>query len=126
LGSDFLASTFVEKHVQTRPRTDTHVVLTLRADIQGFLQLRLVQHGITGGTLVPEAFRDRAFLYLRTHDRRDQLVYQPVAHACSTPSEAKFLSGRQGRRQSRTMQCHVRLWTVAWYASSHLAGQSGT
>jgi hypothetical protein len=34
---------------------------------------------------VPEAFGNRAFLDLGTHDRRDQLVYQPVAHALFSP-----------------------------------------
>src|SRR5690606_30698511 len=57
-----------------------------------------IQDRLAGGALVPQPFRYRAFLRLRTHDRRDQLVYQPVAHAfilhsLSVPRVALHASG---------------------------------
>src|SRR5690606_29571933 len=59
----------IEKQLQTRTSTDAHVVIALGANVESLLQLRAIEHRITGRALVPETFRHRALLDLGTHDR---------------------------------------------------------
>src|SRR5690606_28025328 len=70
----------IQEHVQTGTGADAHVVVALGADFQVLFQFGLVQHRVAGGTLVPQTFRYGTLGNLGTHDRGDQLVYQPVAH----------------------------------------------
>ena len=47
-----LATVLIEEDVQAGTRVDAHVVVALRADIQGLFQLRTVQHGFAGRAFV--------------------------------------------------------------------------
>jgi len=85
IGADLFAAFGVQEDVETRTRADTHVMLALGADVEGLFQLRAIQNGFAGRALVPQTFRHRALAGLGAHDGRDQLVYQPVAHACCSP-----------------------------------------
>jgi len=99
VSGDLFAPFGVEEHVEPGAGVDTHVVLALRAYIEGLFQLGAIQHRLAGRALVPQTFRHRTLLRLRTHDRRDQFVYQPVAHAL-------VLQSFQSRAQVRCRQIH--------------------
>ena len=71
----------VQEDINAGAGADTHVVIAFRANVQGLFQLRTIKHSVAGRAFVPQAFRYRALFDLGTHDRRNQLVYQPVAHA---------------------------------------------
>jgi len=71
----------IQEDIDAGTRTNAHVVITFRANVQGLFQLWTIKHSVARRAFVPQAFRYRALFDLGTHDRRNQLVYQPVAHA---------------------------------------------
>ena len=75
ISAQFVTPVGVEEDVDAGASANTHVVVALGANVQGLFQLRAVQHRVAGWALVPQTFRNRAFLHLGTHDRRDQFVY---------------------------------------------------
>ena len=114
VGTQLLATVLIEEDVQAGTRVDAHVVIALRADIQGLFQLRTVQHGFAGRAFVPQAFRYRTLLGLGTHDGRDQLVYQPVAHALCSP-----VQGRDGRTDPVTASLSKFIFVTAGSGGPH-------
>src|SRR5690554_2637197 len=65
---------------------------------------------------MPQALGHRAFLRLRAHDRGDQLVYQPVAHAFILHSSvpARRLAIRLRANPSLRLQADKGLRIAAW------------
>ena len=55
--SDFLTAVFVQEDIQPTTGVYPHVVVTLRANVEILLELRLVQEGATLGAFFPQTFR---------------------------------------------------------------------
>src|SRR5690606_14547916 len=114
----------IEKQLQTRTSTDAHVVIALGANVESLLQLRAIEHRITGRALVPETFRHRALLDLGTHDRGDQFISQPVAHlilrsCCGPLTATRTISDSNRARRRPPRPGHNGLWTAGRRPPSH-------